>query len=568
MGSVATVEGGIQAEILLYDVQRGRLLEERTYDGTNVFEMADEISVQLRDYLKIPDVEGEGYQDLPTSELLTESPSAFRYAMEALMANQVDRDFAEGTRLIEQAVAEDPTFADAQSSLANLYMFTNRAAEMTGPLQAAMDHLYRLPERSKFVIKSNYYFLVRQDTDKAMAALDMWADLFPDDIQAYQARLTIQAVRDDKDGALESLQTILELDPAQRDVLLQIASLHEAKGDFPAAETALREYAEEFPQNHQVLSQLAGLARRQGKLDEARGFYDRALLLAPSDVGLMVGMGTLETASGDFDAALEQYETAMSAAGTPEERAQVYSAMEAHYMARGQVERSIETLEQRLAEAPSYMPSFQVVLAQLTEAAAYAEAGRLGVAWALVDRARTELPPPFDGMAPMGEMEIYVTLEDADGIQATVPGVEAMIATLQYELFRPALVAAQGEAHLLDGDYEQAIQSFEEQRRLSPASTSVPRQLGRCYRGLGDYDQAVSQLEEALAVSPYSARTNYEMALTYEAMGRLEDARTHLDRALEVCRSELSLGSESGGARDQVGWLAGIAGPTSSAWGR
>ena len=184
MGSVATVEGGIQAEVLLYDARRGRLLEERIYDGTNVFEMADRISEQLREDLKIPDMEGEGYQDLPASELLTESPSAFRYVMEALVANQVDRDFVEGTRLLEAAVAEDPTFANAQSGLANLYMYTNRASEMTGPLQAAMDHLYRLPERARFVIKSNYYFLVRQDTDKAMAALDMWADLFPDDIQA------------------------------------------------------------------------------------------------------------------------------------------------------------------------------------------------------------------------------------------------------------------------------------------------------------------------------------------------------------------------------------------------
>ncbi len=131
-------------------------------------------------------------------------------------------------------MAEDPTFADAQSSLANLYMYTNRASEMTGPLQAAMDHLYRLPERSRFVVKSNYYVLVRQDTDKAMAALAMWAELFPDDIQAYQAQLTIQAVRDDKDGALESLKTILGLGGSPR---VRGGVSREPPGPFPARRT-------------------------------------------------------------------------------------------------------------------------------------------------------------------------------------------------------------------------------------------------------------------------------------------------------------------------------------------
>jgi len=383
-------------------------------------------------------------------------------------------------------------------------------------------------------VKSNYYFLVRQDTDKAMATLDMWADLFPDDVQAHQSRLQIQTLRDDKDGALATLRTILELEPEQRDVLLQIGSLHEANGDFTAAREAYQQYAGEFPQNHQVLSQLAALARRTGSLDEARGYYDRALLLAPSDVGLLVGLGSLERATGDFDEALAQYEAALATAGTPEERAQVFSAMEAFYMGRGQVARSIEFMEQRLSEAPTYLPEFSVVQQRLREAGTYAEAGRLEDAWALVEEARTQLPPPFDAMAPMGEMDIYLTLEDADAIEATVPGLENLINTLQFEILRPALLAAQGEAHVLRGEYQEAIRAFEEQQRLAPSSTSVSMHLGRCYRGLGEFERSASFIEEALRISPLGARTNYELALTYEAMGRMEDARTHIDRALDV----------------------------------
>jgi tetratricopeptide (TPR) repeat protein len=131
-------------------------------------------------------------------------------------------------------------------------------------------------------------------------------------------------------------------------------------------------------------------------------------------------------------------------------------------------------------------------------------------------------------------MDIYLTLEDVDSIEATLPGVEAFINTLQYEIVRPALFSAQGKAHVLRGEHQEAIRAFEEQQRLAPSSTGVSMDLGRCYRELGEFDRAVSFLQEALRISPYGARNNYEMALTYEAMGRREEARTHLDRALEV----------------------------------
>ena len=534
MGTVATQNGEVKATISLYEASRGRLVEERTYADADLMKMTDRISVQLRDDLKIPDLEDDGAQDLPVSEILTDSPSAYRLSIESTMATQVERDFAKGTELMQAAVAEDPTYADAQSALANLYMFTNRAAEIADPMQAAMDHIYRLPERSRFVVKSNYYFLVRQDADKAMAVLDMWADLFPDDVQAHQNRLQIQVLRDDKEGALRTLETILELEPEQRDVLLQMGSLHEARGDFPAAREAYEQYAEEFPENHQVLAQLAGLARRMGDLDDARTYLDRALLLAPADVGTMVGMGNLERAAGDFEAARAQFDDAMAAASTPEERAQVFSALEGFYMTRGQVGRAIEIMEQRLAEAASYQPDLLVVQQRLMEAGTYAEAGRLEEAWALVAEARNQLRPPFDAMAPLGEMDIYMALEDPDGIERTIPGVEKFIITFQYEVVRPAALSAQGKLDELRGNYQGAIGRYEEALRLSPSNSSIFVELGRCYRELGEHDRALTELQDALKSAPYAPRANYEIALTYEAMGRMNEARGSLQRALDV----------------------------------
>lgn len=533
-GTVSVVDGEIQTTVSLYEAGRGSLVEERTYTGSDVMALADQISVQLREDLRIPDLGEEGARDLPVAEMLTESSLAYRLSTEAFQAMQIDRDFGLATSLLEQAIAEDPTFADAQSTLATLYMMTNRQAESVAPMQAAMDHLYRLPERARFVVKSNYYFLVRNDQDKAMAVLEMWADLFPDDLQAYQARLLVQTLRGDKEGSLASLKKILELDPGQRDVLLQIGDLQETMGDFAASRATFQEYADEFPENHQVLTKLAGLARRDGDLEGARSHYERALLLAPSDLGLTVGMASVERSLGRFDEALAQLQVAQNMAGTPEERAQVHSGYEAYFSFRGQIDAVIEHMEQRLAEAPSYLPGLSIAQQQLMEAGTYAQAGREDEAFAMVEGARSQLPPPFDALAPLGELQIYLALEDADAIEATLPGVESFITSFQYEALRPVMFRAQALVHELRGEYREAIEQYEEQGRLSPSNTLIPISLGRCYRGLGEHDRAVSSIQESLRGSPFSPRANYELALAYEAMGRMDEARTHLDRALEV----------------------------------
>jgi tetratricopeptide (TPR) repeat protein len=170
----------------------------------------------------------------------------------------------------------------------------------------------------------------------------------------------------------------------------------------------------------------------------------------------------------------------------------------------------------------------------LVEAGTYAEAGREAEAFALVEEARTQLPTPFDGLAPVGEVQIYTSLEDPDALEATLPALEAFITNLQAEILRPVLIRGQGMVHELRGEYREAIDRYQAERQLLPARTSILVRIARCHRELGEYDDAISLFQEALTGDPFSPRTNYELALTYEAMGGLDDARMHLNRALEV----------------------------------
>ncbi|HEX9885438.1 MAG TPA: tetratricopeptide repeat protein, partial [Longimicrobiales bacterium] len=408
-GTVAVEAGEVRATVALYEVASGKAVEEREYTGASVLEMTDRITEQLRADLEVPELRDASVRDLPVSEVLTSNLEAFRTFIEGAMAIHVDRDYAAGTAAMLRATELDPTFAAAQYALAQLYYLTNRTPEAAAPLQAAMDHLYRIPERSRFQVKSDYYFIVRQDVDKALASIVMWGDLFPDDVQAFQARLQIQAVRDDRTGMLESLRTILELDPEQKDVLLQMGNLHQAMGDLSAAREAFQRYADEFPENTDVLRRLASVSRSQGNLEQARDYLDRALLLEPSDVAVMVAMGSVLRGLGDFDGALAHLQDALAGAGTPEEQIQAHGGLEAWYRMRGRVGEAVTHLEARMAAVMQSQPGLLAVQTRLREAPrAYVEAGRDGDALAVVEEARAQLPPPFNAFVPLGEMAIHL----------------------------------------------------------------------------------------------------------------------------------------------------------------
>ena len=556
-GEVETDGEGVRATVALYDAQRGRLVEERTYSGTGVFELADEISARLREDLNVPELDVGGPQDLPAAEMLTHEPEAFRLYIEARRKIWVDQDFAGGVPLLQAAVEVDPTYADAQYTLGRYARLTGQGILGSAPLQAAMDHLYRLPERARFPVKSDYYLLVREDADKALSVLEMWAELFPDDIMAYEKLEISHMGRGDWEGVVADLGKILELDAGRGEVLLRLGSAYIRKGDEASARVVVQRYADQFPADHGGLEQLASLARRAGDLEEARRLQERALLLEPSNAALMREMGSAERRLGNFEQALEQYEAALASAGTGQERWFALSALEAHYAQRGQMARAIGYVEERLAEAPTYRPALFVALARLSAVNRYVGAGRIDDARALIEGARAEMPPASRSMVSLGELWLRLALEDADGIDAAIPGVEAMIETLGQEGYRSYVVHARARVHELRGEFRQAIEWYEEEQRLAPSDLSISTYLGRCHRGLEQYDRAVSLFQESLRSSPYAPLTNYELAITYRAMGRTDDARSHLERALDVW-AEADPGYEPARrAREALAALAG-----------
>ncbi|UCC73855.1 MAG: tetratricopeptide repeat protein [Gemmatimonadota bacterium] len=532
-GSIGGSYGEVSVTMVLHDARRGKPIDERTFSGTDIFELIDSISVQLKRGLEVPDRHLEEVEDLPFSEIQTNSLAAYQAAVAGYTAVVLHSDWGTAATLFEQAVAEDPTYAGAQHSLFQVYAYSNRVQEGIAPMQAALQHLYRLPEREQFEVKSDYYF-TRQDYDKAMAVFAMRVELYPDDVEGHAALAQLLLVQDKKDEAVEQYVKILEIDPEQYDLLRQIGGVYESQGKFEEALEYYEAYAEQFPDERVSFTAIGDLHSNIGNHEQAREYQEKALLIDPNDVGVMARLARIEWDLGHFERAIAQLDEALAVARTPEDLTTVYEGLRAYYESRGQLEEAIEYVQLAQEQRRQYRPPLASIMTQFQSLGIHVAAGHADRAYETLEAVRAELAPPWDAFVPLGELFLYLELEEPDSVERALEGVESLIQTFSYNMFMPLVFHARGRIHEMRGEYEEAIRAYERDLELNPSDESIYEEIGRCYRGMGDLDEAQKQLLKTLTVRPYSATAHYEIALVFSEMGDTDRVLEHLGIALDV----------------------------------
>jgi tetratricopeptide (TPR) repeat protein len=559
-GKVTSTGGQTSVTAFLYETERGKLLRERTFTGTDIFELVDQMSLQLKRDLEVPERHIETEPDLAVSEITTASVPAFRRYVAGSVAASIAQDWGAAARELEAAVALDPTFANAQYTLSGVYTLMSQADKAQGALRATMDHLYRLPERKQYGVKSSYYFL-RQDPAKALAAAEMRVKLFPEDREAYQQLAQLQIMRNDKDGAIASLKRVLELDASQSDVLQQIGRLYEGKGDNVEALRYYEQYAARFPNNRKAFTALGDLHRRMGSHAQARSNFDRALLIDPSDVGTMVRLADLDRDLGEFNRALKQYREALAAAKTPADKITAYDGLQRFHDTRGQMRQAIGNMQLSMAEAATIQPPAFIALQQLSSLGMYVRAGERKTAAQILTAASAQLAPPFDAFVALGQLDMALESEDPAAAERALPGVEAVIATLGLEILRPYVAEARGRIHEMRGEFDRAITQYEMQHKLDPSDSRIFSNIGRCYRELRQPQRAREFHLKALKILPFDPRANYDLALAYLDLGNRAKALEHLERAVGVWAEADPTYERANEAKAKLAAVAGTASP-------
>lgn len=533
-GTIGDSAGTPSVTVSLYETERGKLLQERSFTGSDPLALADRISFQLRNDLEIPTQHIESTADLEVAELVSTNPEAYRAFVAGDEASAKRRDFEEAAEQFERAVELDSTFALAWIQLFTARTLLNDAAAGERALDRAMDYMYRLPERVQFPVRAVTYWIVRRDLERAIATSEMWAELYPDDIDAHDQLAGYYEVVGRREEARAERERILELDPGRIGQLQLISGLYRAEGEFEKALEYLERYAAVAPDDPAVFTGIGDLRRRMGALSEARRAYNRALALDPGDVGALLRLASLSYESGEHETAERGLAEAMEAATTPADSVAVHGAWRTYHVFRGQADRAIERLRRRWDAMNRSQPPFDRVQNQMGDLGTYSRVGRQAEGEAVLDSLVLQLADEFADLSAIGRMNLSIDGDDPDAIEVARVEFAGFLDSFGLEGIRYALPYADGRVAELRGDCRKAERHFTEAMEQNSEDAWVRLALARCQRSLGNFRSARENLEYLLGLVPMHPDVHYELALVLEAEGDTAEALDHLRTSLGV----------------------------------
>jgi tetratricopeptide (TPR) repeat protein/TolB-like protein len=533
-GSFNEDSEGFTVNTSLYETKRMKLMGERSFTGKDIFQLIDDMSVQLKHDLEIPAHHIEETEDKPVSEMMTDSLSAFKLFVIGNYMSEIKADWAKTSDYLKQAVDDDPTFAYAWFDLSIAYMQLNQGEKAEEAIRSAMQHDYKLSEKDKFQAKYIYYYIYKLDQDMVFSLAKRRVELFPEDIEGHEWLASIYEGRNQLDEALSEYEIILDLDPEQYHLLQEIAKIYESKGDFEKALDFYKQYANQFPDNPESFAAIGALYKNLGDHEQAKAYYKKAILIEPENIQILITLADIESNLGNFEQALEQYHEALELCKTPSQRSQVFLSFRQYYEIRGQLNRALDYIQQAKVEGEKFQAPVQILLDDVGYLETYIDAGKQSLAFEAIKKIEGRLTPFLEKVLPLGYMQIYLAIEDADNAEKTIDGLETFIKSWGIESFRFFVFFAQGRINEIRGEYEQAILDYQKSLELAPTEFMTLEGIGRCQRKLKVYEKAEKSLQDALKIRPFNPKFNYEIALVYWDWGKEEKALEHLNRALYV----------------------------------
>ena len=435
----------------------------------------------------------------PIEEATTPSLEALKAYTEAV-ARRANGQEMKAVELLERAIAIDPQFALAHTTLSSIYGGFGETGRSEDYARLAYEHRTRVSERERLFITYQYHDRVTGDQMKAREALEVWKRTYPKDYRPSNALALLHIRLGNYAEAIAEAQDAMERNPAHAFPRSNLAHALRGAGRYAesraVAEKALAENLETTPMRR-LLYQLGELL---GDQDLARKQIDWATN-HPRSFDISGARGQVALFHGRVNEARKLFEETMSDAterGFPQV-ASGYAAQQAFAaVLYGYGRKPLDDARTIVRSATAFEP-------QLRAAAALALGGEPQEGDALVRRLRGVRPEDTllqNAYLPVVEAAALMARAHPDGaievLRRATPYENGIVAALLPVYMR-------GIARLRAGQYAEAAAEFESalaHRGADPFSPVLPlSQLGlaRARVQLGHIPQGRAAYESLLA---------------------------------------------------------------------
>jgi TolB-like protein/Tfp pilus assembly protein PilF len=436
--NVQKVADKVRVTVQLINALNDSHLWAETYDRklVDLFEVESEIAQKIAGALEAK-LSGREKNDISTAG--TNNPEAYEAYLHglALKNSEMQSDIEKSIEYFRRAVGLDPNFAQAWAQLS---------------MSESLKYLFAETSEAQ--------------KERARTAAETSLRLAPDMVDTHEALgLFYYYCLKDFDRALSELNVAREREPNNGSAIFWIGLVKRRQGKIDEAILLLEQATNLDPLNSDIWANLAGSYRGVRKIAEARALFDRALTIAPNDLGVIAQKAETFLAEGNLDAAWK-----------------ILSAV----------------------KFPPTEQGFGTTIFTLVLQRRYGE-GEALITKALDDKT---LPPLFHALGLSGLARLHVARGDRAGAQDLFTQAEAELKKLH--------AAGENSFFLLDtlieveaylGHREEVNQLEQEaMNRARNDSWQFPDEqeiIARAHVILGDLDRAFPMLEHALSV-PYA----------------------------------------------------------------
>ena len=441
--------------------------------------------------------------NVPIEEATTPSLEALKAYTEAVTKRAAGAE-ASAVELLERAIAIDPKFALAHTTLSSIYGGFGETGRSEEYARLAYDYRDRVSERERLFITYQYHDRVTGDQFKAREALEVWKRTYPKDYRPSNA----------------------------------LALLHIRLGDYAAAVTEAEDAMQRNPLHAFPRSNLAHALRGAGRYAESRAVAEKALSEKLETMPMRRLLYQLGELQGDADLARRQIEWATNHARSFD----ISGARGQVALFHGRVNEARKLFEETMSAATAR--GFPQVASGYAAQAAFGEViygyGRPPLQQArVVVQTATAFEPQLRAAAALA---LGGEAQEADALVRRFRGVRSQDTLLQ-NAYLPVVEAA---ALLARGQPDAAIEPL---RRASPYENGLVAALLPVYvRGearlrAGAAEEAVREFESLLAnrgadpFSPVVAMAQLGVARAYSRMGAFAKSRAAYEAVLATWAS-------------------------------
>lgn len=532
-GSFSVQNGNYIIDTELFDSQTGKQIASHQYSEKDFMKAVDAISVDFKIDCDIPEKHISETVDLPVGEIYTSSISALESFTKGYLEIVFKNNWPEGVKLTEKSLKEDPGFTAAHLAAAQFYFNNNQSEKALPSLQMAMDNLYKLPERQQFFTKY-FYFIIQKEADKAHAICKMWTDLYPEDIQAHTMLAENYKKQDQMQLAIAEYKKILELDHQQYNIVRVVGNLYEQSAKYDSAAYYYGRYAKQFPDDFKSYRDLGELYMLMTDFAKAKENFDKALLIEPSNISVMLALANLEIRNGSFDQAINLFQTALASSRSSSDSSKVYFGLDNYYELKGQMKKSLDYHLLGMNSFARNSPPKNVLVQSTFSIEKYVLAGNKDAALKLLKKIHDEFQPPLDKVAAFGYLFYYIETGDPDNAEKHIPDAMEVISGFGEQVLMANVYYAKGRISELRMNYKEALENYIQFSRMQPNSFHAYQWISLCYRELGDLNKAKENILLALKHNPFNPEFNLEAAMVFTKTGEKSKVKEHLERALNV----------------------------------